>query len=284
MTYDPHRTNILPTVEQPFPITDEMPAVVPPGRGPGRSSRVLLGILAAVLIAGIVGIAAILVIDNQRSDETAETPAAPTVPVLDEAPTPSTPELLEDDEPGYWQVVDVPDGLNVRSGPGVENDVIGALRLGDRHIFATGERATVGGGQWRQIVFGDDDTSGWVSARFLAPDTAPGEAVTEPTPAATGSTSVVCFAGSEAPRMVARLTFTNRTEISGVLRTIGEQGPADQRVTGTLVDGQAEVSLTPQGSNQATTQTWTFNPATVDIGNGRSLRVVDCGAIADQLP
>lgn len=285
MSYDPDQTNVLPSIERPFPITEELPVVGPIGRGP--SGRFFLGLLAALLIAAIVAIAAILIIDDQRSNQAIgddnATPTADTDTDNDDTPAP-TPVDLDDAEPGFWQVVGVADGLNVRSGPGTDNNIVGALRLGDRHIFATGERATVNGSEWKQIRFGDDDTTGWVSASFLSPDSPPDETAPTPTPAPTGSTSVVCFGTVETPRLVARITFTDRTAISGIIRTITSQSSSDQTVAGTLSNGSAEVTLTPTDSTQPTRQTWTFNPASVDLGNGRSLQVVNCASVASELP
>ncbi len=57
------------------------------------------------------------------------------------------------------QVVGVKDSLNVRSGPGTNNRVVGQLRAG--------ETVTVTGTQhgWSQVSAGG--TSGWVSSEFL---------------------------------------------------------------------------------------------------------------------
>ena len=103
------------------------------------------------------------------------------------------------------------------------------------------------------------------------------------TPAQTGSTSIVCFRGYDSPMRIARIVFTNRTEISGVIRSIGEESTTDQRVEGTLDNGRAELILTDTASNARARQTWTFNPANVEVGNGRSLAVVSCDTIAAEL-
>ncbi len=290
MTNDPYPTNMLPDMGRSFPITEELPAVGPRGGGP--TGRFFLKLVGALLIVGIAATAAILIIDSQRSNEvaTGEPEAEPTVAPEPDAlqPTPapgSSVTELEAGDAGFWRVVGVDGGLNVRSGPGTENDVVGSLPAGSRHVFATGERSSVNGGEWKQIRFGTDDQVGWVSAGFLSADTPPSEDEPTPTatPAETGSTSIVCFRGDGSPGRIARLVFTNRTEISGVIRSIGEESTTDQTVEGTLDSGRAEVTLTDTASNARARQTWTFNPANVEVGNGRSLAVVSCDTIAGEL-
>lgn len=288
MSYDPYRNNILPEIGSPFPITEELPAVSPRGGGP--RGRLFLWLVGAVLIIGIAATAAILIIDNQRSTQVASGDAEPTATPPpndnDQTPAPTVTEL-ENGEPGYVQVVGVDEGLNVRSGPGTDNAIVGSLAAGSRHVFATGERANVNGAEWTQVRLGTDNRVGWVSARFLAADTEPSDDDPTPTPVPTaepsGSTSVVCFFNDGSTTQVARLVFTNRTEISGVLRSIGAESTIDQAVAGTLDNGEADVTLTNTESNARARQTWTFNPASVDVGNSRSLAVVSCDTVASQL-
>lgn len=286
MSYDPNRTTVLPPVG--YPITEEIPAVGPGGRGP--SGALFLKLVGALLVLGIAATAAILVINNQRSNNSTtgesdgvESPTA--TPEADDNPAPTVVQL-DDAAPGFWQVTGVPDGLNVRSGPGVENDIVGSLSAGDRHIFGTGERATVNGAEWTQITFGTNDATGWVSSRFLATDTAPDPNVPQPTSTASSSasTSVVCFESQRAPTRIARLEFTDRTTISGLIRTFDGQTAIDRNVTGTLANGQADVTLTNVSSNEVARQNWVFSPASVDLGNGTVLLVVDCSTVAGQLP
>lgn len=285
MTYDPNRTTVLPQVASPFPITEELPAVVGARRGP--SGRWFLMVVGGLLIAGIIAIAALLIIDNRRSDQASSDDAttAPTLaPVVDAGQTPApTAVELDASEPGFWQVIGVPDGLNVRSGPGIDNPIVGSLNAGDRHIFATGERSTVNGAEWKQITFGDSDSVGWVSARFLATDIAPGDATPTATPTATGSTSVVCFRSDGTPAVIARIEFTNSTQITGLVRTITSQSTTDQTVAGTLDNGRADITLTDLASSRTTRQPWVFNPASVELGDGPTLSVVNCALIASQL-
>lgn len=285
MSFDPDRTTVLPPVG--YPITEEIPAIGLGGRGP--SGQLFLKLVGGLLLLGLLAIAAILVINNQRSDNSAsrdpdvvESPTPAFEPPEDPAPTAVQ---LDDVAPGFWQVVGVPDGLNIRSGPGVNNDIVGSLSAGDRHIFGTGERATVNGAEWTQVTFGDNDATGWVSSQFLATDTAPDPNAPEPTvaPPVNPSTSVVCFESQRAPTRIARLQFTDGTTISGLIRTIDGQVAIDQNVAGTLANGQAQVTLT-NASDQAVRQSWIFSPASVDLGTGTVLLVVDCSTVAGQLP
>jgi uncharacterized protein YgiM (DUF1202 family) len=286
MSYDPERTTKLPQIG--FPITEELP-IVTVGRGPGRRGpgSGFLKIAAVLLIASMIAIAAVLIMSNRESNEVASTNEAAENPTPafepEESPAP-TPVELDDAEPGFWQVTGVPDGLNVRSGPGTDNDIVGTLRAGDRHIFGTGERVTVNGAEWTQIAFGDRDTVGWVSNRFLASDSAPGPNDPTPTPVVVRSLSVVCFQNTSEPIRIARLEFADSTAISGLIRTIDGQTAMDQTVSGTLANGSASMTLTDPSTGESSRRTWVFSPASVDLGNGIMLSVADCAAIAGQLP
>lgn len=296
MSYDPYRTNMLPDMGNQFPITDELPAV---GGGPaGPRSRFFLKLLAVLLVAAIAAVAAILVIDNQRSDQVATGDADPTPTAAPDAPGqtpgPTAGTEFERGEPGFWRVIDVAEGLNVRSGPGTGNDVIGVLAADSRHILGTGQTATADGGEWTEVRFDAADRVGWVSSRFLGADSAPSEdepdepeepeePTPEPTPEPSGSVSVVCFRSDGEPLRIARIEFTDRTEITGRLRSIGAESTTDQTLSGTLDNGRAEITLTDVDSNARSRQTWTFNPANVDLGGGRTLDVVGCDGIAGDL-
>lgn len=289
MSYEPPRTTVLPNVDTSYPTTDELPAVRVGSSGPFGSppggSRLFLGILAALLVAALIA-AGVIIYLSQRDDNTATAPTPATPTTQAEAPptvTEATPEITDGDA-GWRQVVGVPDGLNVRSGPGVDNDIVGVLIAGQRHVFATGERAGVNGTEWQQVIYGPDDETGWVSGRFLADDVAPDEnaPTPQPTVAPAGTTSTVCFQSTTGVDRIARVVFTNRTSLSGIVRTFGADGSFDQNIEGTLADGRAAVTLTADG--QTSSRTWTFNPASVDLGNGQTLAVVDCTAIAIDLP
>lgn len=285
MSYDPNRTTVLPDLG--FPITEELP-VVGPGRGRGGPGGRGFLIIAAVLLMGaMIAIAAVLIVGNRQSNQAATGDGAianPTPVFEPEDVAAPTPIELEDIEPGYWQVTGVADGLNVRAGPGTDNDIVGALRAGDRHIFGTGERATVNGAEWTQIAFGDSDTVGWVSSRFLATDTPPDPNAPTPTPVPSTSFSVVCFESDSQPARVARLEFANRTDITGVIRTIEGDVATDQTVTGTLSDGRALMTLSNPATGTASQGTWTFSPANVALANGTRLSVVNCTAVEGLLP
>jgi len=280
MAYDPHRTTVLPQTVDHFPITDEMPAVNVGGRKPGR---LLAGLLLGLLVAAGAVLVTAIVLDNRSNsvatgdDDIPETGEAPTV--VGEAPTPVPPTEAE---PGFWQVVGVPDGLNVRSGPGTENDVVGALPLGTRHVFSTGERTVANGLTWQRITFGDNDTTGWVAAQFLASDTAPDPNATAssvPTAAPSANVSVVCFQAGDDAGHIARIMFTNRTELSGFVETNGAQGATRSSVEGQLSNGTGTVTLMNQGTNVTVQERWVFNPANVVVGDGTALSVVSCASI-----
>jgi hypothetical protein len=287
MSYDPERTTVLPQIG--FPITEELPIVAsasgPGGQGPNGGG--FLKIAAVLLIAAIMAIAAVLIISNRQSnnvasiDEAVENPTPALGP--EETPAP-TPVELDDVEPGFWQVVGVPDGLNVRSGPGTDNDIVGSLRAGDRHIFGTGERVAINGAGWTQITFGDSDMVGWVSTRFLAGDSAPDPNDPTPTPVVVRSLSVVCFQNESEPIRIARLEFADSAAISGLIRTIDGQTAIDQTVSGTLANSSALMTLTDPSTGESSRRTWAFSPASVDLGNGIVLSVTDCEAIAGRLP
>jgi chorismate-pyruvate lyase len=63
------------------------------------------------------------------------------------------------------------DSLNVRTGPGVGNQVIATLAGNTAELESTGRIARVDGALWREIIV-PGDGAGWVSARFLT-ETAP---------------------------------------------------------------------------------------------------------------
>jgi uncharacterized membrane protein len=73
-------------------------------------------------------------------------------------------------EPAYYRVVGVAgdDSLNIRSAPGANSPDIGDLSHEARAIEVTGLNED---GTWARIAAGERD--GWVSTRFLAPDTVP---------------------------------------------------------------------------------------------------------------
>ncbi|KAA3658033.1 MAG: hypothetical protein DWQ04_26325 [Chloroflexi bacterium] len=122
--------------------------------------------------------------ENSRIEEAAQPPAttqpAPTstlAPVIvDPSPT-STPPSLPTTAPAApipssidgqtYRVtfVKADDVLNVRSGPGVDNELVGSLLPTANNVQITGEGQLVTGSTWVPIVAGD--VQGWVNGRFL---------------------------------------------------------------------------------------------------------------------
>ena len=277
MTFDPNSTTVLPTTPSGYPITDELPAVQLRSRRPW-GTLFALGLLVVGIGVGLFYVA------NLVRDQRAETAAqeavvlAPTPPPpIEPAPTP----LPASSEPGYWRVVGVDEGLNVRSGPGTSNDVVGALIADQRYVFATGERVSSNGGEWIQITLGDSAETGWVSARFLAPDSAPPEGQPVATVAAVGAgeVSVVCFEAATLPGRVARLVFTDRIQIEGQMLTFAGSGDIQEQVSGTLDNGQAVVTIVDTNSGAAEQEIWRFNPASVQLGDGATMNVIDCSVL-----
>lgn len=82
-------------------------------------------------------------------------------------------EPVSPDPAKRHRVVDVASGdeLNVRGQAGTEAPVIGALKPDAGRVVVTGLRTRAGAGTWWQIVHeGAPRGTGWVNARFLAPD------------------------------------------------------------------------------------------------------------------
>lgn len=218
--------------------------------------------------------------DIVTQDPTDDPPPDQAQPTTDVSPA------FSDGEAGYWQVAGVPERLNVRAGPGTERTVIGSLANTERRIYATGQRATINGSAWVEIEYGDE--TGWVSGRFLKPDVAPEPATnneateaTETTEATDGpSDSRVCFSSSTEPQQVARIDYSDHTDISGTRLTLIGSIPVSEQITGTLDDGEALITLINAATGETTTETWTFAPASIRSGDQAPLAVVACGSIA----
>lgn len=69
---------------------------------------------------------------------------------------------------GTKDVMLVPAGdvLNVRSGPGVENDIVATLAPTATGVALTGREAQIGSSTWAEIV--TEDGTGWVNEHYLA--------------------------------------------------------------------------------------------------------------------
>lgn len=95
-----------------------------------------------------------------------EAPEAP------EAPDPVTEPVVtfgtdENDRALYVKDVDRHDVLNVRSGPGASNEIIGALGSDAWYVRPTTKTATVDGVLWREVEL-VDGTIGFVHSNFVA--------------------------------------------------------------------------------------------------------------------
>lgn len=129
--------------------------------------------------------------DPDPDSESEATPQPSVVAQPDESePQSETTENVEPGEPGWVVVQEVENSLNVRSGPGTENDVITRADLGTT-LATTGQTALVDGSQWVEVVL-DDETDGWVHSNFVVSTVQPTPTpLPTPTPAATGDNLVV---------------------------------------------------------------------------------------------
>jgi hypothetical protein len=128
----------------------------------GRIARVDVTLWREIVVPG----GATGWVGAQHLTETAPAPPAP-------APAPA-PVISYGTEPrANWDVSGLAagDSLNVRTGPGVGNQVIATLAGNTAELESTGRIARVDGALWREIIV-PGDGAGWVSARFLT-ETAP---------------------------------------------------------------------------------------------------------------
>lgn len=101
-----------------------------------------------------------------------ETTTLPTPTLEPTATLPPTPEpeptlpLLDDAAAFQVVYVAVDDVLNVRSGPGVDNDIVGELAPDAANITITGEGQMVEGSLWVPVQTGT--VVGWVNSTYLA--------------------------------------------------------------------------------------------------------------------
>jgi hypothetical protein len=95
-------------------------------------------------------------------------PASSTVGATSGSTATSSVDELTFDPSLTWAVVLVEEGdtLNVRSDPGVGNDVVGELAPDATGAEASVETVMVGSGSWRAVRHGS--VEGWVNDRFLA--------------------------------------------------------------------------------------------------------------------
>lgn len=97
------------------------------------------------------------------STATQPTPT-PTTPPPSPSATP-VPDSSTDDAQLKVAFVTNDDVLNVRAGPGVEFEIVGALPPDARNVTITGAGELVSGSRWVPIQAGN--VSGWVNSRFL---------------------------------------------------------------------------------------------------------------------
>lgn len=153
-------------------------------------------------------------------------------------------------------------GLNVRSGPGVQNDVLAQAVQGDQLTIV--ERGQDGG--WLQVAFAADDPTteivGWVSASYVA-STMPQQ--TESAAADLETQPVLSTGGS---------TGSGSTGLSGTLvfqQSIGGQIYAYSLDNGSLwsLTTGAEPALSPDGSTVAFTRSDGLYLIDIDGSNER---------------
>jgi hypothetical protein len=103
-----------------------------------------------------------------------ESVPTPTLAAVQGQPT-ATPEPVPVDSESDYQVVFVEedDVLNVRSGPGVQNRIVGSLVPGRTGVAITGAGQMIDGTLWVPVQVGN--VRGWASSRFLS-ETVTGEA------------------------------------------------------------------------------------------------------------
>ena len=102
---------------------------------------------------------------------TTSTTSTTSIPETATTPEPTTPPAITfgtDETAGVLQVrnVSADDVLNIRSGPGVDNDIIGTLSPEAWHVQPTSNIATVDGVLWREVDKGDG-TVGFVHANYV---------------------------------------------------------------------------------------------------------------------
>jgi uncharacterized protein YraI len=96
-------------------------------------------------------------------------PTATSVPVAVVAtPTPTIIPIVVNGNAEYQVVFVSPnDTLNMRAGAGVDNAVVGEMRVGNAGIFLnqSANRTNIAGSDWVQIT--QNGTTGWVNSRYL---------------------------------------------------------------------------------------------------------------------
>ena len=111
----------------------------------------------------------VTIIPTQVSVQVSPTITQPTDTVAPPTPTTSAPKLA-----GYYAVVMLGEGdlLNVRAGPGTDNDVMETLGPEVRDLQPTGNEEETGGVLWLEIQR-PSEKPGWVSRAFLTEQVEP---------------------------------------------------------------------------------------------------------------
>jgi len=158
-----------------------------------------------------------------------QTPAATAAP----EPTPSV-QMLAGEEPGTYDLTGLASGsaLNVRQAPGVTNPLVGTLAANATGIESTGRHASVNGGEWKEIEFGD--VAAWVFAGYLTPAPA-----STPTPAPTVTPEPVVELPIEA---AANYDIIGLSE--GVSLSVHSLPGSDKPLLGTLPNNATEIPST----------------------------------------
>ena len=73
---------------------------------------------------------------------------------------PTTEEAIEDAPAEYWYVTGT--RVNLRSGPGTSNGVVGSLTLGTEALVLADDRG------WYQIRTADGSVAGWIFGKYLS--------------------------------------------------------------------------------------------------------------------
>jgi len=143
----------LPT---PFPTTPYPPLVTP--SVPATAASLASPTAAAVPVTGL---------PTPSTTPTASLPTAlPATPTTAPSPADSLP-LSATPGPQYAVVlVGTGDSLNIRSGPGAANALIGSFPAGTANVIRTGPSTQADGETWVQVQAPSGGT-GWVAARFL---------------------------------------------------------------------------------------------------------------------
>ena len=137
------------------PATSPTPPTPPSGGDDGRNNHQLL--IGALIVAGVIIAVLLMVIfgaGNPGRGDDATGPGGPGVIVTVPAPNPDQAQIT----------VTAADGVNVRSGPGTQYDVVGIMPFGTQ---APVVGRSQDGGWWVINVPVTRNNQGWVAAEFV---------------------------------------------------------------------------------------------------------------------